>query len=61
MGKLVQELIKTWAQNRLRTLQSYPSSMKLPSDIFCPLPNPEAAVKVCILRFFQLSTHFLGC
>ena len=64
MGELAQELIKTRAQNRSWTLQSYPGRVKLPSDIFRSLPNPEAAAKVCvphfIISFFKLSTHILG-
>ena len=63
MGELAQELIKTRPQNRSWTLQSYPGRVKLPSDIFRSLPNPEAAAKVCIphfiISFFQIiDSHF---
>ncbi|KAI6134781.1 armadillo-type protein [Pisolithus croceorrhizus] len=46
MSELAQELIKARAQARSWALQSFPGKVKLPSDIFRPLPNPEAAVKI---------------
>ncbi|KAI6158061.1 armadillo-type protein [Pisolithus tinctorius] len=46
MSELAQELIKARAQARSWALQSFPGKVKLPSDIFRSLPNPEAAVKI---------------
>ncbi|KAG6332171.1 hypothetical protein ID866_6918 [Astraeus odoratus] len=46
MSELAQELIKARSQSRSWTLQSYPGKVKLPSDIFRSLPNPEAAAKI---------------
>ena len=51
MSELAQELIKTRAHNRSWTLQSYPGKVKLPSDIFRSLPNPEAAATVSLTPF----------
>jgi len=53
MSELAQELIKARAHNRSWTLQSYPGKVKLPSDIFRSLPNPEAAAKVSLAPFYD--------
>ncbi|KAL4078145.1 armadillo-type protein [Scleroderma yunnanense] len=46
MSELAQEMIKARAHTRSWSLQSYPGKVKLPSDIFRSLPNPEAASKI---------------
>ncbi|KAF9235796.1 armadillo-type protein [Melanogaster broomeanus] len=56
MSELAQELIRTRAQGRSWTLQSYPGKVKLPSDILRALPNPEAASKILKTQYLSEET-----
>ncbi|KAG9311776.1 armadillo-type protein [Chiua virens] len=45
ISELAQVLIRTRAQARSWSIQSYPGKVKLPSDILRALPNPDAVAK----------------
>ncbi|KAG9103997.1 hypothetical protein FRC06_006261 [Ceratobasidium sp. 370] len=46
LSELAQHLIRARAKNRQWTLNTYPGKVKIPADIFRPLPNHEAASKI---------------
>ncbi|TDL19619.1 ARM repeat-containing protein [Rickenella mellea] len=57
-SELAQELIKRRTKQHGWSLTSYPGKIKLPSDIFRALPNPELANKACFI-FLILKTQYL--
>jgi hypothetical protein len=46
LSEIAQEMIKSRSKQHSWPLPSYPGKLKLPTDIFKPLPNPEMANKV---------------
>jgi len=46
VGELAQHLIKARAKSHLWPLESYPGKLRLPGDIFRPLPTAEAANEI---------------
>lgn len=47
VGELAQHLIKARAKAHSWPLESYPGKVRIPGDIFRPLPSVEAANEVC--------------
>lgn len=68
MSELAQELIKNRAHAHGWSIETYPGKVKLPSDIFKPLPNVEAAktvsAELCsflVLRLHRLTIGGVDC
>ncbi|KAK0556088.1 Sister chromatid cohesion protein pds5 [Tilletia horrida] len=51
LSEFAEVLIKRKARNMGWTIDTYPGKVKLPSDIFSPLPNPEVRTQICAHQY----------
>ena len=54
LSELAQLVIRRWAKARAWVVATYPKKVKLPADVFRPLPTAEAANEVCLFIPFPL-------